>query len=57
MMFYPLGICAVCVIASIIGTFFVRLGKDNDIMKALYKGFFATAIFLLRPSLASPNGF
>lgn len=44
MMFYPLAICAVCVIASIIGTFFVRLGKDNDIMKALYKGFFATAI-------------
>ncbi len=44
MMYYPLAICAVCVITSIIGTFFVRLGKSQDIMKALYKGFFATAI-------------
>lgn len=44
MMFYPLAICAVCVIASIIGTFFVRLGPSKDIMKALYKGFFATAV-------------
>lgn len=43
MMYYPLGICAVCVIASIIGTFFVKLGRNNDIMQALYKGFFATA--------------
>lgn len=45
MMYYPLAICAVCVLASILGTFFVRLGKNNDIMKALYKGFFATAAF------------
>lgn len=45
MMYYPLAICAVCVVASILGTFFVRLGKDNDIMKALYKGFLATAVF------------
>jgi K(+)-stimulated pyrophosphate-energized sodium pump len=44
LMFYPLAICALCVIASIIGTFFVRLGKNNNIMGALYKGFFATAI-------------
>jgi K(+)-stimulated pyrophosphate-energized sodium pump len=44
MMYYPLAICAICVIASIIGTFFVRLGKSKDIMKALYKGFFATAL-------------
>lgn len=44
MMYYPLAICAVCVIASIIGTFFVRLGKSREIMKALYKGFLATAI-------------
>lgn len=44
MMYYPLAICAVCVITSIIGTFFVRLGKDKDIMKALYKGFLATAV-------------
>ncbi|KIC74211.1 K(+)-insensitive pyrophosphate-energized proton pump [Neochlamydia sp. EPS4] len=45
MMYYPLAICAVCVIASILGTFFVRLGATHDIMKALYKGFFATAVF------------
>lgn len=44
MMYYPLAICAVCVITSIIGTYFVRLGSSNDIMKALYKGFFVTAI-------------
>lgn len=45
MMLYPLLICAVCMLASILGTFFVRLGKSQDIMKALYKGFVATAIF------------
>lgn len=44
MMLYPLAIGGVCIIASIIGTFFVRLGKSNDIMKALYKGFLVTAI-------------
>lgn len=44
MMYYPLAISAVCVVASIIGTFFVRLGKNNDVMKALYKGFISTAI-------------
>ncbi len=44
MMFYPLAIGAVCIIASILGTFFVRLGKSQNIMKALYKGFIATAI-------------
>lgn len=44
MMFYPLAICAVCIVASIIGTFFVRLGKSNHIMNALYKGFVVTAV-------------
>ncbi len=44
MMLYPLAICAVCVLTSIIGTFFVRLGKSKDIMRALYKGFFVTAL-------------
>lgn len=45
MLYYPLAIGAVCIIASILGTFFVRLGKNNDIMQALYKGFIASAIF------------
>lgn len=44
MMLYTLAIGAVCIVTSIIGTFFVRLGKCRNIMKALYKGFFATAI-------------
>jgi len=43
MMLYPLAICAVCIVASIIGTFFVKLGKSQNIMNALYKGFLVTA--------------
>lgn len=45
MLFYPLGIGAICIIASIIGTYFVKLGKSKDIMAALYKGSLATAVF------------
>ena len=44
LMTFPLMIGAVCVVTSIIGTFFVRLGSNNSIMGALYKGFLATAI-------------
>ena len=44
MMMYPLAIAGVCIIASIIGTYFVRLGKNQNIMMALYKGFLVTAI-------------
>ncbi|HRW58650.1 MAG TPA: sodium-translocating pyrophosphatase [Chlamydiales bacterium] len=44
MMLYPLGIGGICIITSIIGTFFVRLGKKKNIMGALYKGFIITAI-------------
>jgi K(+)-stimulated pyrophosphate-energized sodium pump len=44
MMSYPLAIGGACIITSIIGTFFVRLGKSNNVMGALYKGFFVTAI-------------
>ena len=44
MMIYPLAIGGSCIITSIAGTFFVKLGKSKNIMGALYKGFIATAI-------------
>ncbi len=44
MMFYPLAICAISIIATIIGTFFVKLGSNQNIMQALYKGFTVTAV-------------
>jgi K(+)-stimulated pyrophosphate-energized sodium pump len=40
----PLAIGAVCIVTSVIGTYFVRLGADNGIMRALYKGLIATGI-------------
>jgi K(+)-stimulated pyrophosphate-energized sodium pump len=40
----PLIIGGVCILTSIIGTFFVKLGKNNNIMGALYKGFIVTAV-------------
>ena len=44
MMLYPLSIGAACILTSITGTFFVKLGKSKNIMGALYKGFIVTAI-------------
>ncbi len=44
MMVYPLSIGGACILTSIIGTFFVKLGKSKNIMGALYKGFVVTAI-------------
>jgi K(+)-stimulated pyrophosphate-energized sodium pump len=44
LMTLPLLIGGVCIITSIIGTYFVRLGKSGSIMGALYKGFWITAI-------------
>ena len=44
MMIYPLSIGGACILTSIIGTFFVKLGKSKNIMGALYKGFIVTAI-------------
>ncbi len=44
LMIYPLAIGGACIITSIIGTWFVKLGKTKSIMGALYKGFIITAI-------------
>ncbi|RVU39627.1 sodium-translocating pyrophosphatase [Hwanghaeella grinnelliae] len=44
MLIYPMAIGGVCLVASIIATFFVRLGSSQNIMGALYKGFFASAV-------------
>ncbi len=44
MMLYPLAIAAVSILATIAGTFFVKLGKSQNIMGALYKGFIVTAV-------------
>jgi len=60
---FPLLIGAISIIASIIGTYFVRLGKNEYIMGALYKGlavagilaavafYFASQWFLKLPGL------
>ena len=42
LMMYPLLIAAVCIISSLIGTFYVKLGDSGNIMGALYKGVIVT---------------
>ena len=60
---FPLAICAVCIIASVIGTYFVKLGKGStNIMGALYKGLIATGVLTvgglaIAVNYALPNGF
>ncbi|UOM33704.1 sodium-translocating pyrophosphatase [Acuticoccus sp. I52.16.1] len=46
-MLYPLAIGGACVLTSIAGTFFVKLGGGTNIMGALYKGFIVTAVLSL----------
>jgi len=42
---YPMAIAGACIVTSIAGTFFVRLGKGStNVMAALYKGLIATGI-------------
>ncbi len=62
MMHYPLMLGAVCIIGSIVGTFFVRLGnKSENVMGALYKGLFAASlvsgglIYLVTSSIFGAN--
>ena len=62
MMTLPLAIGGVCIVTSIVGTFFVKLGASQSIMGALYKGLIATGVLSLvgaRPGdlLDLPNGF
>ncbi|MEK7068157.1 MAG: sodium-translocating pyrophosphatase, partial [Patescibacteria group bacterium] len=45
--FYPLMLGAVSIVASIIGTFFIKLGSSENIMNALYKGLGAAAVLAL----------
>ena len=44
MILFPLAISGVCILASIVGSLFVRLGASQNIMAALYKGFIASAV-------------
>lgn len=47
-MFYPLAIGGACIVTSIIGTYFVQLGKGStNIMGALYKGLVVTGVLSL----------
>jgi K(+)-stimulated pyrophosphate-energized sodium pump len=41
---YPLAIGAACIATSIAGTFFVKLGQNQSIMGALYKGLIAAGV-------------
>jgi K(+)-stimulated pyrophosphate-energized sodium pump len=47
LMLLPLAISGACIVTSIIGTFFVRLGASKNIMGALYKGVIATGVLSL----------
>jgi len=60
--FYPLMLGAVSIIASIIGTFFVRMGRGTWIMGALYRGLIVSAVvalagFLLVTVLLNNGGY
>ena len=46
-MMLPLGIGAICILTSIVGTYFVKLGKSENIMGALYKGLLVTGVLSL----------
>ena len=61
MVLYPLMIASACIVTSIIGTFFVSLGKGTNVMGALYKGLIAAGVLSvggvwLVTQYALPNG-
>ena len=43
-MMYPLLIAGVCIVSSLIGSYYVKLGDSQNIMGALYKGLIITAL-------------
>jgi len=47
LMALPLLIGGVCIVTSIIGTYFVKLGKSNNVMGAMYKGFIVSAVLAI----------
>ena len=47
LMALPLLIGGACILTSIIGTYFVRLGGGTNVMGAMYKGFFVTAVLAI----------
>ncbi|WJY18903.1 sodium-translocating pyrophosphatase [Alteriqipengyuania flavescens] len=47
LMALPLLIGGACIVTSIIGTYFVRLGRGTNVMGAMYKGFIATAVLAI----------
>ncbi len=59
---FPLVVGAVSIVTSVIGTFFVKLGKNNKIMPALYKGLIVTSIlsaigfYFITQQLMTGNG-
>jgi K(+)-stimulated pyrophosphate-energized sodium pump len=44
LMLYPLVVGGVCLLASVLGTYLVKLGPSRNIMAALYKGFLGAAV-------------
>ncbi|MEZ5744219.1 MAG: sodium-translocating pyrophosphatase [Sphingomonadaceae bacterium] len=47
LMALPLLIGGVCILTSIIGTYFVRLGGGTNVMGAMYKGFLVSAVLAI----------
>ena len=60
LMLFPLLVSGVCIAASVVGTFFVKLGANNNVMGALYKGLVVTCVLsavLIGLTIAMTMGF
>ncbi len=60
LMLFPLLVSGVCIAASVVGTFFVKLGANNNVMGALYKGLVVTCVLsavLIGATIAMTMGF